>query len=111
MKNKLLFLLLSLIYIGLFVYDIIKCSYIFIFPLIFEIFIIILKLYKKNYKTSKILEKIKHILLFLTLIIGLVYTKTIFDDVYIKVLLSFTIILEVLVFVKINNTFNIKKVR
>lgn len=105
-KIKKIILVMSFItYIILFILNIINIGYLYVLPLVFEIFIIILCGYKYVKNDDLDFEKIaiiKNIFLFITLILGLISNNINVNQIILKIALTLTIVLEVLTFLKIN---------
>lgn len=112
--KRIIRIIIFITYIALFILNIINIGYVYILPLIFEIFIIMLCGYRymKNYslKFEKI-ALIKNVVLFITLGLGMLSNIFNINPVVIKIALTLTIVLEVLVFLKINSVKMYKKKR
>lgn len=79
------------------IFDSIKMSYVYIFPLVFEIITNVL-IYNKcedKYLVG-LLEIIKALILLLTLIVGFISFYTSINEIFIKILLTITIAFEML---------------
>lgn len=100
-----LIILMILVYSLLFLYDIIKTNKIYLIPLVFEMFIIILSIfkYKKNKKINlNIIFIIKESILLITLSLGFFNNHVMINEILIKSLITLTIIFQVLTFLKFN---------
>ena len=113
MKNKFInninfkiyiYVFIFCIYFMMFMFDIFKCSYVYFFPLFFEICILLLKKIKyKNIIVFKKLDIIKDIILFIPLIVEMTNVNLLENVIIIKILLTFTIVTEILLFVRYNS--------
>lgn len=85
------------------IFNSIKISYVYIFPLVFEIItnVLIYKNCKDKYNISSF-EIIKALILSLTLIVGFISYYIFINEIFIKILLTIIIVIEILATFKKN---------
>ncbi len=94
-----------ILYLALFAFASIKVNYVYIFPAVFEVAIMLLSGYKyKKYNKVMIpkLVIVKNLVLLITLILGITSNYISINEILLKCMLTITIVLETLIFVVIN---------